>query len=192
MSLSRIEAPTTEPLTLAELKLHCRVDFADDDALVTSLGTAARECVESMTGRALISQTWILTLDRFPREIRIPVCPVQAKADSVTITYIDPSGTVQTLSPTLFDVDAISEPARIQPAYGQQWPETRDTQNAITVTFISGYGDSGDDVPESLKCAIRLLTAHWYEHRELAGATITPLPMAVDLLCWQFRCKEIA
>ena len=40
-----------EPVTLEELKAFARVDFADDDTLITSLGIAAREFIEQATGR---------------------------------------------------------------------------------------------------------------------------------------------
>lgn len=40
-----------EPVTLDELKAWSRVDFDDDDALLESLGTAAREFIEQATGR---------------------------------------------------------------------------------------------------------------------------------------------
>ena len=40
-----------EPVTLEEMKDFARVDFSDDDTLLTSLGIAAREYVEQATGR---------------------------------------------------------------------------------------------------------------------------------------------
>lgn len=42
-----------EPVTLAELKTWARVTEDHDDALLTSLGIAAREFVETATGRKL-------------------------------------------------------------------------------------------------------------------------------------------
>lgn len=38
-------------VTLQELKDFARIDHDDDDALVTSLGTAAKEYVETATGK---------------------------------------------------------------------------------------------------------------------------------------------
>lgn len=40
-----------EPVTLEELKAFARVDSADDDTLITSLGIAAREFIEQATGK---------------------------------------------------------------------------------------------------------------------------------------------
>ena len=53
-----LTAPTVEPVSLAEAKLHCRVDTTDEDALISALIVAAREYVEQVTGRALITRTY--------------------------------------------------------------------------------------------------------------------------------------
>ncbi len=43
-----------EPVSLAELKAFARIDHDNDDTLVASLGIAAREFVETATGRTLV------------------------------------------------------------------------------------------------------------------------------------------
>lgn len=50
MPLQLLTPPTAEPVSLVEAKLHLRVDFNDDDALITSLITAARQAAETITG----------------------------------------------------------------------------------------------------------------------------------------------
>ncbi len=55
-----------EPVTLAEAKLHLRLEIDDDDALVTTLITAARRYCETAIRAALVSQSWTLMLDSFP------------------------------------------------------------------------------------------------------------------------------
>jgi uncharacterized phiE125 gp8 family phage protein len=187
MTVTLKTAPTVEPVSRTELKLHCRVDSSDDDTLLDALEIAARQSVENHTGRALINQTWELRLDAFPTEIQLPICPVV----SATISYVDSAGAVKTLSPTVYDVDKYSEPGRITPAYGQSVPATREIPNAVTVTFVSGYGATAASVPEALKCAIKLLAAHLYEHRESVGDSLSVLPLSVDFLCWQYRTKAI-
>lgn len=66
MALKLITAPTIEPVTLEEIKEHCRIDGAEDDNLLTSLITVARQEAEKITRRQLITATWELRLDHFP------------------------------------------------------------------------------------------------------------------------------
>ena len=40
--LTQLSPPAAEPLTLADAKLHLRVDFSDDDALITALSVVWR------------------------------------------------------------------------------------------------------------------------------------------------------
>jgi hypothetical protein len=65
-ALERVTDPDIEPVTLAEMKRHLRefdsVTSADSD--ITDLIVGAREWVEDYTGRALIDQTWRLTIDQ--------------------------------------------------------------------------------------------------------------------------------
>lgn len=66
MPLQLVSAPAGEPITLLEAKQHLRVDVDDDDALIGSLITAARQAAETRTGRQLMTARWKLVLDGFP------------------------------------------------------------------------------------------------------------------------------
>ena len=66
MRLVLITPPAVEPVTLDEAKLHARVEYPDQDALVTSLIVAARRYCETCLRAALITQQWVLMLDSFP------------------------------------------------------------------------------------------------------------------------------
>lgn len=46
-----------EPITLADVKLYTRIDFADDDAIIAALITRCRSYAESVTRRALAPKT---------------------------------------------------------------------------------------------------------------------------------------
>lgn len=155
-----------EPLMgLAEAKLHCRVDdsMTDDDGHILMLVQAATDHLETVTARALVTQTWDWTLDRFPAwEMEVP----KPRLQSVTsIAYVDTDGASQTLSSSLYTAAVTSERGRITPAYGESWPSTRSVMEAVTIRIVAGYG-SPADVPEPLKNAAKLLLAHWYNTRE--------------------------
>ena len=164
MALKLITAATTYPVTLAEAKLHCRVDIADDDTLITALITAATEMAEQKTGRAIITQTLELTLDAFPEAFELTRVPVQS---ITSVKYYDTTGTQQTLSDTLYALDAADDFgfAHISPVYGGTWPTTRDQINAVAVRYVAGYADAAS-VPQSIKNWILLMVSTMYENRE--------------------------
>lgn len=171
--------PAAEPITTAEAKDHLRVVTDDEDALVASLVKAARQLVERVTNRALVTQTWVLKADCFPTWFEMPLPPL---ASVVEITYVDPDGATQTLSSSVYEVDTTSEPGRVRLAYDQDWPSTRAHPQSVSVEFMCGFGDA-EGVPETLRQAIRLLVGHFYENREAVGMNaFHELPMAVRTL----------
>jgi uncharacterized phiE125 gp8 family phage protein len=159
MKLNLITAPSVEPVTLQQTKDHLRVDSADDDALIDNLILSARQWAESLTRRALITQTWDFFLDVFPAVIEVPRPPLQ----SVTsVKYLDTDGVQQTLDSALYDVDTNVEPGAIRPAWSCDWPSVRDVANAIEVRFVAGYGDAAQDLPAPIVSAILLhVQAHY-------------------------------
>lgn len=163
MGLTLVTAPDSEPVVRTEVINHLRLEpDTEEDTLLDSQTMAARGYVEQATGRKLITQTWRLTLDCFPCEFRLPYPPLQ----SVTsIKYLDTDGVEQTLDTAEYEVDTTNVPGRVVLAYGKYWPLTRQTINAVRVTFVCGYGDPSD-VPEELKAAIHLIQAGLYENRE--------------------------
>jgi uncharacterized phiE125 gp8 family phage protein len=50
------QQPTTEPITLADARAHCRVDDTDEDGLIVGLIAAARRHCEQVLAEALIDQ----------------------------------------------------------------------------------------------------------------------------------------
>jgi len=167
---------TTEPITLTEAKNYARIDISDDDDIVTSLITAARQYCETHTNRCFVTTTRYKYYDDFPK-----VMYLRAPLASVTsITYYDTDGDSQTLSSTYYDVDISREPGRVVEAYGYTWPSTYDMQNAVTVTYVAGYG-AASSVPDIIKTAIKMLVAHWYENREpvITGTIVQNIPLSV-------------
>lgn len=163
MALTLITAPAAEPVALADVKAFLRVDHGDDDTMIDAMIIAARQEAEKICRRSLITQTWELVSDSFPREIAVPLPPLQ----SVTsIKYYDTNGVEQTLSALLYQVDIDSAPGRIIPAYGEVWPVTRCQLNAVRVRFVAGYGADDTKIPEAIKTWIRIRVATMYENRE--------------------------
>lgn len=182
MALKLITAPTEEPVTLAEAKLHCRVDGSDDDALLIALIKAARDLAENQTGRALCTQTWELALDAFPDvEIELPMPPVQS---IVSIKYLDFAAVEQTLSADVYALDSYgSQRHWVLPAQGASWPDTLDAANAVKIRFVAGYG-LGVAVPPGIKQWMLLQIGHWYATRESVngGNIVNEMPFVGALL----------
>ena len=153
--------PTLEPLTLAEAKLHCRIEVADTDrdALVTAAIKVARQRAEHITGRAIPLQTWQILLDCFPDAIQLPRSPVSSLT---SVRYQDSAGAWQTLSNTTYKADLKRLVPYIVPAYTYTWPDVYPEINAVEVTWVAGYADGA--VPESIKQYMRLVIADFMEH----------------------------
>lgn len=180
MALKLITAPAAEPLSLARVKEHLRIDSNDDDLLLSNLIIVARQEAEKITRRALVTQTWELVLDTFPAVICVPLPCLQ----SVTsIKYIDQDGTERTLDPSAYQVDIDTEPARIVPAYGLTWPGCRNQVNAVRVRYVAGYG-AADAVPAAIKQWMMVRIGTLYENRESVnvGGTVTEISFADGLL----------
>jgi uncharacterized phiE125 gp8 family phage protein len=181
MALRRTIDATSEPLTTAEAKAHLRVTGSTDDTLIDALVKAARQMAENELPRSLITQTWEKTLDEFPDAIELPYPPIIVVT---SVKYYDGAGTQQTLPSVAYALDAKSEPGWIVPAYGYDWPETREMANAVEVTYQAGYGANGGYVPPPIKQWILLMVGHLYENREasIPGVSITALPFIGGLL----------
>lgn len=146
-SLKRITPPTVEPVSVAEAKQHLRIVNSDEDTLIESYIAAAREWVETFTNRTLVKSTWQYQTDGFsyycidgdPYAVgfRVPRAPLISVS---SITYLDEAGAEQTLSSSYYNVDPNVEPGLVSLAYNQTWPNTRATRNAVTVTYLAGYG----------------------------------------------------
>jgi uncharacterized phiE125 gp8 family phage protein len=192
MNIKILARGTSEPVTLAEAKLHLRVDLSDDDALITAMISAAREMVERYTSRTLIYTAYRLTMDNWPYDIELPRSPaIEAAANLVTgiayitprIRYYDGDGNQQTMTYAAGDFEILLDnnpPLLVLPPSGI-WPVTYPLQRgAIEIDWIAGYGSASTGIPELLRLAIMMLVAHWYEHREAVGSFGSEVPLAVD------------
>lgn len=197
MTLTLQTAPTEEPISLTEAKLHCRVFVDDENALITSLIIAARQHVEAFTHRALVTQSWDYKVDGFPcdgQPIWLPLAPLLASSPGTApvVTYTDQNGDSQTWASSYYTVDAPTGPyprkGRIFLNYGQVYPMARSIQNAVQVRFSCGYGAAAA-VPDAIKAGMKLLIAHWYANREAVnvGNIVTPIPQTIDALLWPFK-----
>lgn len=154
--------PTVEPVSLAEMKAHLRLDGSDEDDLVSALVVAARVRIELHTRLTLISQRWRYALSGWPggSRVRLPFQPVLA-IDAVRVS--NESGPATVLAPLQYRLDEDGDVARLVVAPGA--PDAEGKVPRIEIDVTCGFGASADKVPEPLRLAIRRLAGFWFEHR---------------------------
>jgi uncharacterized phiE125 gp8 family phage protein len=60
----------------------------------------------------------------------------------------------------------------------------------VTVRFVCGYGSTAASVPSSILAAMKLLTSHWYDHRnpvDIGNVNVSEIPLSVNGLLWPYR-----
>jgi uncharacterized phiE125 gp8 family phage protein len=217
LSFSLVTPPAVEPVLLADAKQQVRIDTTADDALVTNLITGARQWAEKYTCRAFVTQTWQVAIDLFPgaaerwwdgerqgpitgldavNYISLPRAPLQS---ITSVQYFDNTDTPTVWPTSNYFVDTVREPGRLALRLGSVWPIPSRLTNGIVITYVSGYGNDGTNVPEPIKTAIRQLVAHWYEHRGDAATAASargtmimpavPVPLVIQALLDPYRIR---
>ena len=172
--------PSTEPLALGEVKTFLRVDQDNDDALISSLITAARMFCEGNTGRSLVTRGYSLFLDRWPglrfthrfraEHRRIPhmagvvELPYPPLLSVARINIYAADGGTTVFDPGNYYVDTAGTPGRIVLTQGTMPPLPGRIANGIEIQYSAGYGTE-DDVPALLRQGMLQVIAHLYEHR---------------------------
>lgn len=172
-----IAAPAVLPVALAEAKAHLRVDHDDDDALITGLVQVATDYLDGYggaLGKAIITQTWAQDASRWlGGALEVGVRPLQSVA---SLSVVDEADAVQTAVDLVgYRVDAVH--GLIIPKADTSLPSLG-SYDRLIVEYVAGYGDAPEDVPASIRHAIKLLVGAWYENREalIVGTNATPLP----------------
>jgi uncharacterized phiE125 gp8 family phage protein len=182
MGIKIITHPAIEPVTLSEIKEHLRISYNDDDSLIETYITVAREYCEQYQNRAYITQTIEQTLDDYPSNIHeLPRPPLQ----SVTsIKYTSDAGIEATYSSNNYVVDIASFVGRVALKNNLAYPTTTLQSIAgVKIRYVAGYGNTADTVPSMVKHAIKLIVGHLYENREnIVEKSLSEIPMGVKSL----------
>jgi len=187
----RIELVTPPAITLllsSEVKAQLNIadDVIDDDALILGYIISGIETCEKFTGRSLINRTYNLFLDNWPSDrskepwwdgvregsiseltrtkkwIELPRPPLQS---ITSITSYDDSDVATVWAASNYFVDTASAPGRVVLRTGASIPTITRVANGLQIQFVSGYGESQNDVPEDLRLGIMQIVAYLYEHR---------------------------
>jgi len=192
---------TSEPVTLIEARLQCRVDPIDsldsdgngthpDDDLLEALITAARQYCENFLGLTLTPKTLEIALDEWPTDddgiIELPMGPVSSIVSINVGTSSD-----SLMDPDDYVLDDFSVPNRLVPA--TTWTAITAETNTIRIIYTVGYdgpnSSDGPALPKTIVQAMKLLIADWYKHREDTDAGDERIPNGVLSLLRPHRIR---
>lgn len=186
MTTTILTPPTAEPLSLADIKAQLKIDTYDEDDLLASLITTARQHLEAETGLCLMTQSLRLYLDDWPASevIHLPKAPVQTID---TVTVYDENGNAVQASLQDHLLDGQARPARL---WLRNPPLPGRPINGIEIDFTAGYS-TATEVPDTLRRAMSLHVATMYAYRGVVAPGDQPaaLPLGYDRLIAPF-CRR--
>lgn len=214
MNLTLVTPPPHEPVSLAQVYQHLRLDTEGDspthpdDTLLGLYLTAAREEVEAATRRTLVRTTWRLSAGGFPYSggysgsylgitrpqrlllLRPPLVQVLA------VEYYDADNVLQVYDPASYYVtDDVVPELRLTTASAP--PATYDRPDALRVTYVAGYAPAGSppttqedyaaSVPKDLQAAILFGVQMRYDM--LTPGDRTAMEAAMNAMMQKYRVQ---
>lgn len=173
----------------ASLGAGCPTTNTTMDPYLTAILKAAREQVEAITRRSLLTQTWDYFLDSWPDGDAI-VLPFGCLASVTSLKYKDSAGTETTMTVTTEYLAEVNGEGlgRIVLPYGVPWPSgTLYPSNPISIRFVCGWTTQAL-VPFAIKAAVKMLCSDLYEMRgePVLGQTVVE-NKTVDRLLASYR-----
>lgn len=188
-----IPTPDTDAASLAlswddDVRGHLRVDSQDERARIEDgLIPAVTDWAESVTGRQLVTRTWLFRFSSFEAAIArarkfcdsdgsrkyaegtllVPRPPLQ----TVTwVKYYDTANVLRTLSSSSYTVSAPSGskagPGWILPVPSAAYPPTYSRPDAVEVKSVCGYGPTASSVPGGIRAGMLLMLGELFNVRE--------------------------
>jgi uncharacterized phiE125 gp8 family phage protein len=164
------DLPIVEPVTVEQVRLHCKIEEDEEDDLIGQKISAAREWVEDYTDRIVAQRTLVQHFRAWGTYLTLYSRPV---VSIVSIAYDGANGAA-TITDAAYSVGP--SPARIYPPAGG-WPALR-PGGGVTVAYTAGY-DAGE-APHTMVEAIIVLVAGMLDER--AGAYDNAVRAAERLL----------
>ena len=214
-NLVTVEEAVTEPVSLEDIYTFLRLDTDGsppshpDDDMLRSFITAAREKVEQVTRRTLtVGSTLKAIYSRFPvykvymggtgffdddfeyrnDAIELPRPPINSVS---SVQYYDEDNVLRTFSTSNWFLVNESFTAKVVLVDGYTWPSTFRRDDALQITFTSGYEPIGspnpatNSIPELIKVAIMVEVQLMYD--ELSPDKRKKLEESIDRMLVSFR-----
>ena len=155
--LKRLTTPTDMAITLDEARLFLRVEYTDDDELITSMVKCATVVAQAFINQQITECQYALALSSFQKEVSL-LSPVKT-IDSVK--YYDTTNTLQTLDGSNYYLMDFGLPNKLIFTEGVSL-DTYNRPDAIQITFTSGM----TTVPSDIIQWVRIRIASMYQFRE--------------------------
>lgn len=187
MTYALITPPDGQVLSLNDVKAHLRIDGEHEDSYLASLIVTACDYLQWRAGLSLLLQHWCFYLDEWPSDGIIKLAKTPVQSIEVVRVY-DAQGEPEEISLEDHLLNGLSRPARL---WLRNKPQTSRAMNGIEIEFTTGFGESGADVPDTLKRAMLIHTAHMYAFRGVLPASDQPasVPIGYESLIAPF-CRR--
>ncbi len=170
-----------------------------DDPLLLSYLEAAIDYVEDYTGLSIAQRTYEIAMDAFPSPPRwypslnyttgIPL-PMGPVVRVLSFTAVGGGSEGELDEGDDFIVDMHHQPTTLRPV--TTWPNLLPSTNNVKIQYLAGYRNGINDdsdfteaqmLPPSIKHALLLLVAHYYENREASNdKAMLSIPFGVTAL----------
>ena len=175
--------PSTQVVSVDDIKAHLRIDTSDENSLLGVYIDAATEMAEHYCNRHFITHDYRLYFNQVESVASLiyPDCTLNATRP---INWIDTSGnTIASLSAY---IDTYSNPSIVYLNSDFTVPALKENAaNVFWFDFSTGFGAAATDVPEAIKQAIKLIVSDMYYFREDRKRKF---PMASEILLQPYKC----
>ena len=157
-SVCRLSQPAALAISMEECKNFLKIDYIEDDELLSKLISSASQKFENYTSQALVSQTWQVMYKQFSDDdVKLPTNPVTQVTKVETISY---SGEHTIFDPKLYDFDQSTQRLTFKVfPFGYY----------LKIDYIAGYGIDSTKVPNDIKTALLNHIAYLYENRAISA-----------------------
>ncbi|WP_418186737.1 head-tail connector protein [Aliarcobacter lanthieri] len=186
MNIVQIIAPIKEPLTLEDAKNFMHILEDDEDTLIETFISSAREYAENYTNRQFEKATYELYINTFIQDMKMPKNPISSIEK---IEFMDIDGNYEELEKEFYYLYGENDIFKI---HFESFKPHKTHKQAVKITFIAGY----DEVPKSILQALKIYVATLYENREQyvidfnSRTNVTEVPIVQKMLS-MYRVQPI-
>lgn len=184
---AEVDAPA---VSLVNVKLHLRIDRADEDAFLTSLINTAPLFFEGYTKKALITKTY-KTYRTIWDIFQLRRCPLQSIS---SIKYNDTDGVLQTLESGDYYIVKDNFFGKVCFDEDFEFPSLRNRPQQIEIIFKAGFGDADTNIPKDIQQGLLEHIAFMYKNRgDCLDNTCSniQIPNSTKLAYTKYKIQEV-